>query len=206
MCGCGYLALVSASRSALAGISVLLILLVFANLRVIIVASIAAVLLFLAGGPVAKAIDASAYRMSVHRMPQYNFFEQRGYDRITANKEYLVFGAGEGATYRFRESTIIGAAEIHSSAGTILFSYGVVGSCLFLFFVWRLLKGAPMRAMVMLLPPLLYTFAHQGLRFTTLWVLLPLFVVLKDWEGRQRKTDSQSGGDSRTESVAVPGP
>lgn len=208
LCGCGYLAAVSASRSALAGVAVLLILLVFSNLRVIILACAAAVLLTLVGGPVAKAIDASSHRMSVHRMPQYSFFEQRGYDRISANKEYLLFGAGEGDTGRFKETTIIGAAEIHSSAGTILFCYGIIGSILFLMFVWRLLKGAPYRAMVMLLPPLLYTFAHQGLRFTTLWVLLPLFLVLKDsgtllTPSTPRKSNPNARPD--TETVAVPG-
>ena len=70
--------------------------------------------------------------------------------------------------------------EIHSSAGTILFSYGIVGALLFLVFTWRLIRGARARLVITLLPPLLYTGAHQGLRFTTLWVVLAAFVALKD--------------------------
>jgi hypothetical protein len=178
--GCAYLAILSASRSAVAGVALLVVFLVFSNPRVIVLASIAAIGLFLVGGPLAQAIDASHKRVLENRRPQYSFFEERGYDRILAHKEYLLLGAGEGGTGRFKETTIIGAAEIHSSAGTILFCYGIVGVVLFSLFLWRLLQGAALRASLMLVPPLLYTFAHQGLRFTLLWVLLPLFVVLKD--------------------------
>ena len=178
--GCGYLALISASRSAVAGVVILVILSVFSNPRLIVIGSLFAVLLFVAGGPVARAVDSMQHRMSSSRGDEsLSFFEQRGYDRIWSNKEYLVLGAGEGARARFQETTVIKHAEIHSSIGTIVFSYGIVGLGLFILFIARLVEGSPWRTMLVLLPPLTYTVAHQGLRFTMLWVLLALFVALK---------------------------
>jgi hypothetical protein len=74
---------------------------------------------------------------------------------------------------------VIGDHEIHSSAGTVFFSYGIVGVALFLYFLWQLLRGASVRSMFILVPPLLYTIAHQGLRVSLLWILFALFVSLK---------------------------
>ncbi|MBA3538042.1 MAG: hypothetical protein H0T79_00290 [Deltaproteobacteria bacterium] len=177
--GCAYLAVLSASRSALSGIALLAVLLFFSNPRVFITAAIVAIMLTFAGGPLSNSVDALSRRFSENRAPDKSFFEQRGYDRIWSNKEYLLTGAGEGNTARFAETTAIGLGEIHSSAGTVLFSYGMVGVALFLAFIWRVLRGAPLRSSLILLPPLIYGFAHQGLRFTMLWVLLAIFVALK---------------------------
>ncbi len=178
--GCGYLAVISASRSAVSGIAVLVILLVFSNPRVIIMATVVAGLLFLVGGPVADAIDSMEQRVSEKQGQEtVGFFEQRGYDRILANKEYLLFGAGEQAKSRFAESTRIGRAEIHSSVGTLMFGYGVLGFALFFAFMVRVLRGAPTRLSLILVPPLIYALGHQGLRFSTFWILLAVFVALK---------------------------
>lgn len=171
---CGYLAAVSASRAAIAGIAILFALLVFSNPRVILGVSAAAIALMFVGGPVSTAIDASQDRVR-NRKSHVGFFAERGYDRIWEHKQYLVFGAGEGGLSRF--STI--QMEIHSSLGTVVFSYGLVGTLFFLAFMWRLIRGAPLRYIAVLIPPLAYTAAHQGLRFTMFWVLLAVFVALK---------------------------
>lgn len=178
--GCGYLAVMSASRSAVAGIAVLVILLVFSNLRVILMASVVAGALVLAGGPVADAIDSMQQRV-VDKQAQatVGFLEQRGYDRILANKEYLLLGAGEQAKSRFAESTRIGRAEIHSSVGTLVFGYGIIGFVLFSVFLYRVIRGAPVRSSMILMAPLIYALGHQGLRFSTFWILLAVFVALK---------------------------
>lgn len=60
-----------------------------------------------------------------------NSLAMRGYDRIVNHPEFWFFGAGEGSFQRF-ESAING--EIHSSWGTIFFSYGLIGTLLFLLF------------------------------------------------------------------------
>lgn len=176
---CAYLAVLSASRSALAGIGLLVVLLMFSNPRVIIVATLAATTLTLLGSSVETSLDAIEARITETRNPNMTFWEQRGYDRIWNNKEYLLIGASEGNNQRFADSTAIGSAEIHSSAGTVLFSYGLIGTALFVAFLWRVLRGTTRRMQIMVAPVLFYWVAHQGLRFTMLWILLGVFALLK---------------------------
>ena len=103
-------------------------------------------------------------------------FAMRGYDRILRNPGYLVFGAGEGA-YRHFQSVLVGM-EMHSSIGTLLFSYGVPGLLLFLLGLGRTLRVAGWSAGRYLLPALAYGVTHQGLRFSLFWVLVSLVVVV----------------------------
>lgn len=179
LAGCMYLALLSASKAAVAGAVMLFALTIIANPRIILVMALATAGMLSLGGPIARAIETTSQRMQTDRRPQWSFFEERGYDRIENHSEYLLFGAGEGATTRFAETTIIGTHEIHSSAGTLLFAYGIVGAVMFLVFLWRTVRGAGLRSWLMLVPALAYTVAHQGLRFNSLWVLVGLFIVLK---------------------------
>jgi len=176
---CIYLALMSGSRAAVVGIGLLFALTMIVNPKRIAVASLVIVALMTIGGPVAEVIDGAEQRLSNDRYPQYSFFEERGYDRILANQEYWLLGAGEGGTQRFADTTRIGNAEIHSSAGTIFFCYGVVGVVLFVSFLFRVLQGAPIRTMIILAPTLSYTLAHQGLRSTSVWILFGMFVGFK---------------------------
>jgi len=176
---CGYLAMLSASRAAVGGVAILLALLFLSNPKVIVVTCIATITLSVVG-PIARVFDAAENRMvNRSKSSQVTFFEERGYDRITQHPEYLPLGAGEGGFTRWDEESHVRLMEIHSSAGTILFSYGILGSLLFLLFGWRVIRGAPLRLVLLLLPPAMYTIAHHGLRFTLLWVLLSVFIVLK---------------------------
>ena len=97
--------------------------------------------------------------------------EQRGYDRIWLYPEYLLYGAGEGAEERFGE-TAGGDIEMHSTFGTVLFSYGIFGFGLFLLFLWIIFRRAPHRQLVYFAPICLYGLTHQGLRFSLMWVFL----------------------------------
>jgi hypothetical protein len=174
--GCAYLALLSASRASLIGIAILMFLLLFSNPKLIIAASLAAVALVTLGGPVTKAIDDTQKRGTTTR--DSGFAEERAYDRLWKFKEHLVIGAGEGDFRRF--DTRRDAREIHSSFATLWFSYGIIGITLFLVFLARVVRGAPTRFTLMLLPTLVYTIAHQGLRFTMLWIMLAVFMALKE--------------------------
>ncbi len=176
--GCAYLAMLSGSRAAIAGIAILLFLLLFANPRVIIAASLAAVGLTTLGGPVADAISTVERRVSTDRNPRLSFVEERGYDRLWKHAEHLAVGAGEGDVTRFQDQKH-SPGELHSSFATVLFSYGIVGLVLFLIFLFRLGQGSSLRLLAMLLPTLAYTLAHNGLRSTQLWVLLAFYIVLK---------------------------
>jgi hypothetical protein len=182
---CGYLALISGSRAAAGGIVGLLAFLVFSNPKIIVVACCVAVAIVAGVGPIAEAIDASQERvLNLNAHSDRSFLQERGYDRIWRNEHYLVLGAGEGGLSRFDDTAFVKNMEIHSSAGTVLFSYGIVGSILFIVFTWRVIRRARMRLAIMLLPPLLYTGAHQGLRFTLLWVVLAVFLALKEESDR----------------------
>lgn len=174
---CGYLAMLSASRAAIGGIAVLLALTVFTNPRIVIVASAVAISLLFVGGPVTDAFVAAQDRIE-NRTHHLSFLEERGYSRITEHSELLVFGAGEGGLSRFAENPLQ-QMEIHSSIGTVIFSYGVVGIVLFIAFLLSLLRGSRLRLAVVLVPPLIYTVAHQGLRFSMMWVLFAIFLSIK---------------------------
>lgn len=191
MC-CAYLALISASRAAAGGIACLVVVLVFSNPRVIVVAGIAAVVVVSGVGPIANEIDASQARvLNLSAHADRTFLEERGYDRIWRNQKYLLLGAGEGGLSRFNDTAFVKNMEIHSSVGTVVFSYGIVGSILFLVFMWRIMRRARLRFAFTLVPPLLYTFAHQGLRFTLLWVVLAIFLALKDEVDRAQRIQSE---------------
>ena len=176
---CAYLAVLSASRSSVAGICVLLFVLLFSNPRTIILASLAAIALVSLGGPIADAIDISQKRALEDRDPHTSFAEERGYDRIWRNPHYLVTGAGEGHYERFIAREGDHRRELHSSFGSVVFAYGIVGMTLFMIFFVRVVRGASLRMMLMLVPALVYTVAHQGLRFTMFWVVLAAFVIIK---------------------------
>lgn len=183
---CAYLAMLSASRAAVAGILMLLVVLLFSNPRTIIIVSLAAIGLVSLGGPVAHAIEVSQQRYERGKDARLSFTEERGYDRILNNPEFLVTGAGEGGYERFVR---VGQhrRELHSSLGTVVFAYGIVGVLLFWVFFWRVVKGSPKRMAMMLVPVLMYTIAHQGLRFTMFWVAIAMFVVLKPMPDQTKK-------------------
>jgi hypothetical protein len=94
--------------------------------------------------------------------------EMRGYDRLVNHPEYLFFGAGEGAYNRFQS---VLRSELHSSYGTLVFCYGVVGAALFTAGLF-LACDLRLKWLISLSPVFLYGLIHHGLRFTLFWVLL----------------------------------
>lgn len=106
-------------------------------------------------------------------------FTGRGYTRIWDHPEYLLFGAAEYGLSRFPGAT----HELHSTLGTLFFSYGVIGSFLFSIILLRLFKHAGISNFLYLAPAFAYGLTHQGLRFSLLWVLFAALAVT----GRQRQ-------------------
>jgi hypothetical protein len=121
--------------------------------------------------------------------------ESRGYVRILGYPEYIVVGAGEGALYRFGD--VDGdqkVREIHSTLGTILFSYGLIGLAAFGAAMWRLYQLSSAARLIYLLTPFLYGFTHQGLRFSFLWLLFAVLAVLGATSGRRRAAAAEYRG------------
>lgn len=126
---------------------------------------------------------------------QDDTLESRGYIRILYYPEYVIVGAGEGALYRFGEKADSDQQlrEIHSTLGTILFSYGLIGSAAFGAAMWHLYRLSSAARLIYLLPPFLYGFTHQGLRFSFLWLLFGLLAVLGATSGRNRTPKAEAG-------------
>ena len=110
---------------------------------------------------------------------QDDSFYERGYLRILRYPNYAVIGAGEGAIYRFDDAEFSDPRyEIHSTFGTILFSYGAVGVAAFAGAIFYLYRMSSIGNFLYLAPPLLYGLTHQGLRFSFLWLLLSVIAIL----------------------------
>ncbi|MGB5350798.1 MAG: hypothetical protein WBN10_14420 [Polyangiales bacterium] len=118
-----------------------------------------------------QAIDTELWEARFDTMQQSttdDYLTDRGLDRIFAHPEYLIAGAGEGYFLRFHHSKF----EIHSSAANLLFSYGVIGTALFLVFLRWLNVVLGARLTLLLIPALSYSLFHQGMRARPFWLLL----------------------------------
>jgi len=102
-------------------------------------------------------------------------FAGRAYDRIWTFPEYLLLGAGEGGLGRFGVGRVF---EIHSTLGTLLFSYGIIGFGLFVFAIWQVFWRKAWFSVVFLSPVMLYGLTHNGLRVTLFWMLLALIIAI----------------------------
>ncbi|NLZ35273.1 MAG: hypothetical protein GX889_10315 [Clostridiales bacterium] len=102
-------------------------------------------------------------------------FAGRGYDRICKYPEYLLFGAGEGAHYRFAEKSLF-LGEIHSSWAGVLFYYGIIGSLLFYIFLFKIARKISWFSLL-LLSPISYGFATYNIRNWNFWIGLALLYV-----------------------------
>jgi hypothetical protein len=175
--GAAYLALLSSSKAALASIGMLGIALMLTRFRSMLVAFLVLTVLIFTPNRFSDAIDRAHDR--IVNDESRDFIEERGYDRIINNPEYTIFGAGEGGYKRFRDSTEIGSHEIHSSIGTLIFCYGLVGTVLFGLFVLLSLQRAELQTWIVMGPAFAYGMTHQGLRFTMFWVLIGVAVGLR---------------------------
>ena len=116
-------------------------------------------------------IENALYRIGRLDAKTQNIASQRGYSRIWEFPQYTVFGAGEGGRYRWGDKH---HHEIHSSIGTVFFSYGVIGFGLFLAFLRSVQYRKGWAGIVLISIPLLYGLTHQGLRTTIFWILLAI--------------------------------
>lgn len=183
LCGAGYLTVASLSKAAMLSFALLLLMalttqrlarpaklmflaLAFAATSTVVLDS-AAIGRFLSVGFVERAAD----RIDDIGDQGDDSLAGRGYDRIWRHPEHLILGAGEGALWRFSKFGIR-TLEMHSTLGTVLFSYGIVGFSLFVMLLAVVFRGAPLAFMLYSLPIWAYGMTHQGLRTTMLWIFL----------------------------------
>lgn len=176
---CSYLALLSASKAALGSIAMLGIAVLLASrIRTALFAMLLLVALLFTPNAFSAALERAEHR--IENDDHLGFFEERGYDRIVNNPKYWFLGSGEGAYRRFKQTTAIGAHELHSSVGTLFFCYGIVGFSLFGFFLWRVLRPARLLSWLVVGPAFAYGMTHLGLRFSMTWVLLGIVMCLTE--------------------------
>jgi len=96
----------------------------------------------------------------------------RGYNRLLEYSDYLFFGIGEGAYFRFTPP-----GEFHSTIGNILLSYGFIGLLLFMILIWSLFQHGKAIEIICLISIFAYGLTHNGIRNTFFWILLALVYV-----------------------------
>lgn len=184
--GAMYVAFVSLSRSTILAIALLAVV-HFARhaprrtLAVLTAGLLAGVIVMLIPGPLQRSLEHRFQQMEAIEKLETRFaraseksqLEARGYNRITENLTLVAVGAGEG--YHERFSSI--DRELHSTIGTVLFSYGLLGVVAFLIFLASLAGYTKVLPYLYLAPFVFYGLAHQGLRFSFFWVFCALLAA-----------------------------
>jgi hypothetical protein len=169
---CALLAASSLSKAALIGTAVVAV--VAAVRRPLLpVLTVVMILLGMAVKDPGELIDRVTFRMEDMGQQEDDTLEGRGYSRIEMHPQYLVLGAAEVGHDRHGDF----GGELHSSWATVLFSYGVVGLSLLLFFFWRALRLLRPADVLFLMPIFWYGITHQGLRFRLFWVFIGIVCV-----------------------------
>lgn len=189
MLGCVWLAQLSLSKAAMAAIALLLAYGGLRNIKSAIwgAVSIVAVLGF---GILDDRVDLIETRFEGVGEQSDDSVAGRGYDRIWLHPEMTILGAGEGAYQRW--TSFLEDAEMHSSWGTILFSYGVPGALAMLIFLGRISFKFGLASLVPMAAIFLYGVTHMGLRFVPMWIFFGLIAGIHACEMRVKRARMQS--------------
>ncbi|MDM4769731.1 hypothetical protein [Solimonas sp. SE-A11] len=172
--------LASLSRAGLVGCGLVLLASLFSgrggSSRMFMGLAIAGTMVLVIGSM--QVIDRLETRNERLRVQQISTVEGRGYDRLVNHPEYAVLGAGEGEVRRFDGLLSSIGAEMHSTFGTVLFSYGVIGLLLY-GSAWLLVvfAGPGLAFKVCAMTPLLYGVTHNGLRFSAAMVAMLMLLL-----------------------------
>jgi len=169
-----YLSIISLSKASTISIIILIILNSINNFKFILFLSLASIASFsyieLKEDNFISRIDK---RLNDVGKANDDNLEGRNYDRIWKYPEYLIVGAGEGTIeQRFDKDN-----EIHSTIGTIIFSYGFIGTLMASLFLFSYIRSNKYSFLIFLLPLLLYSITHMGLRTKTFWIILILIII-----------------------------
>ena len=111
----------------------------------------------------------------------------RGYDRMQELGSNFLWGEGEGAYDRFQ---VLTGKEIHSTLINTIVSYGAVGSVAYLWLMGRtvLRRGVWVRNLACVSGIVLYSFTHNGIRNTLLWILLAVVMQCNAMKSAEDQT------------------
>lgn len=175
-----YLVYVSGSRSGLAGAAVLAVTTFTKNTRLL------AAFVLIAGCASIyfsdKVLETFNNRMNRRSDQELVGNAVARYHRLFDYPQYAVLGAAEGNTARFD-----GGIEIHSTPGTLLFAYGLIGTYLFIIIYYRLFSVGGWWFLLMCAPPIVYGLSHNGLRQTEFWLMPVIFYLIANETDKSRK-------------------
>jgi hypothetical protein len=181
-----YVLMLSLSKAAsISGMLLILLIVAFCRLQraaglLLGVALVLGVLFQIASGSLVErfmALEPVAnldHRLSSIGRSEDDNLMHRGYVRLIQNPQYLAFGAGEGAFERLSHDIEDPDKEFHSTLGTILMSYGLVGLGLFGLLTLVVFGRAPLASISYLVPIMMYGVTHTGVRFSEFWIFLGL--------------------------------
>ncbi len=122
-------------------------------------------------------------RLSMIGMDSDDNLTGRGYGRIAMYPEFTLFGAAEGIgpekDPRYDDPYMGG--EIHSTFGTLVFSYGFIGLAAFLTLLIFATDFSSLVSIASVGAISLYSLTHQGLRFTNVWIFLVVSYLAKSF-------------------------
>lgn len=176
---CIWLAQLSLSKSALVSGIFLLLYGMLSNVRAQIIALVLLVcFIFIIGDNsfLLDRFDIVYSRLDGIGSESDDNAEGRGYDRIWLQPGMLLLGASEGAVYRW--DTFLTGYEMHSTWGTILFSYGIFGLLCWLIFLFKVGFSNKFATLIPLLSVFMYGITHNGLRFVYFWIFMAILVFV----------------------------
>lgn len=106
----------------------------------------------------------------------------RGYSRMLNHYDYLLFGQGEGAYWRFDTPN-----EFHSTLGNVVFSYGFMGFIFFIGIIYFAFKNKKWNELYLFIGLMLYGLTHNGIRNSLLWIFISLVACDKNISGSNNK-------------------
>jgi hypothetical protein len=181
-----YVLMLSLSKAAsISGMLLILLIVAFCRCRraaglVLAVGVVLGVLYQVAAGGLVErfmgfeSVANLSHRLSTIGQSEDDNLLHRGYVRLIQNPQYLAFGAGEGGFERLTRIADRESKELHSTLGTIVMSYGLVGLGLFGLLLFVIFGRAPLASIAYLGPVMLYSVTHVGVRFSEFWIFLAL--------------------------------
>lgn len=179
---CVYICIASASRSALVGLLILFIGLIFScydikgpiRLKYFKILAISTCLLIIL--PIISYLLSSIEDVSLlfDRFLSTDFEDQadiRGYSRFLKYPEYLIFGAGQALDERFSTNN-----EVHSTWAAFAFYYGIIGFSLFSMFIFKIFRNLNVSEKLLFLAPLFYSLSTFGARTPIFYVFLGVYI------------------------------
>jgi hypothetical protein len=179
-----YIVMLSLSKAAsISGMLLVLLIILFCKCQrpagLLLAAAVIFGVLFqvVSGGLVERFMSLEPVANLDHRLSTIGKSEDdnlmhRGYVRLFQNPQYLAFGAGEGGFERLTQDAEKQGKEFHSTLGTILMSYGLVGLVSFGLLLFVIFARAPLASIAYLGPVMLFSITHVGIRFSIFWVFL----------------------------------